>query len=67
MKLGKHLDLGALATGTANYTGFHRDVEPIGNDPDIVGIAVGNRSTKPLYGMSEVEERGSDANAWRLK
>jgi len=63
----KHLDLGAFATGTANYTGHHRDVEALKiADSYLYGVAMGNRSTKPCYGESEVEERNSDPNARRI-
>jgi hypothetical protein len=67
--LERHLDLGALATGTTNYTGHHRDWEPLKVkkvDPDLLGVAMGNRSTKPCYGVSETEERDSDPNIRRI-
>jgi hypothetical protein len=62
----KHLDLGALAKGTSNYTGFHRDLETLNEAKGIYGVALGNRSTKPYYGLSEVEERDSDPNIRRV-
>lgn len=52
MSLSKHLDLGELATGTANYRGTHR-----------YGIALiphGNRSRDVQeYGVDYLEERVS--------
>lgn len=66
MKKGKHLDLGEFAQGTAGYTGYHRDVEPVTKVEGIYGISLGNRSTKPCYGVSEVEERACDPNIRRI-
>jgi hypothetical protein len=66
MESSKHLIVGEVATGTANYTGFHRDLEVLNKREGIYGVALGNRSTKPYYGASEVEERDSDPNIRRV-
>jgi len=57
MELGKHLDLGAVAQGTAFYTGHHRDL----NMPEGMGlIPLGDRNRdKPEYGVDYLEERMS--------
>jgi hypothetical protein len=66
MAFSRHLDLGVIATGTTNYTGFHRTWEPINEAKGIYGVALGNRSTKPCYGVSETEERNDDPNIRRI-
>jgi hypothetical protein len=62
----KHL-IDAFATGTAGYTGLHRHTEVFNTTKVSIqyGVALGNRSTKPCYGLSEVEERDSDPNIFR--
>ncbi len=64
----KHLKEGDLATGTKGYIGLHRDVELvlITDEMEVVGVSLGNRSTKPFYGESEVDERDSDPNIRRF-
>jgi len=55
--MGNHFDLGALATGTANYTGHHRE-----NDmaKGVGLIPLGDRERdKPEYGVDYLEERQS--------
>lgn len=65
MEIGKHSDLGALARGSANYSGNHR--ENSGMPKGMGLIPLGNRDRDiTAYGIDVVEERGSDPNIRRI-
>lgn len=58
MSNSRHLDLGEeLATGTANYTGYHRDVDP-SKGIDIIPLGNKGRDAHE-YGVDYIEERQS--------
>lgn len=66
MRVGRELYYSklALATGIAFYTGHHREY---GLESGRLVIPLGNRDrAKPEYGIEYIEERGNDANAWRI-
>jgi hypothetical protein len=54
--LFKHLDQGAIATGTSNYTGYHRHYDPYdGFETAILPLGKADQ----VYGIDYIEERQS--------